>query len=283
MRERFGQFERDLMNEVKGFNMKRLPVPDASVWFAMMSWVDRVVSVFVWQAAYREGLAKLGGDESQAVAYADHIVRQTQGGGRLIDTSPIMRGGETQKLFTMFYSYFSGQLNMLVRDGYLTKADIQQGNRVRAVSRLAASAIIVWIIPAVVTEMTRQAPDDEDDEEKLARYVRAVVLYPTAMIPILRDLAPYAYDSMMGNRAFEPRFSPAFSAVTSIGKGISSAADAWNGEADEKDIANMIMGAGFMFGLPAVLLRDVVLGTHGYMTGETDDIRAPLIGMPPKS
>ena len=277
MRERFGQFERDLVNDVDKLGMKKGLMPDQSVWFAMMAWVDRAVSVPVWQAAYREGAAK-GVD---AVEYADHIVRQTQGGGRLIDRAPIMRGGALQQLFTMFYSYFNGQLNLVARDAALAKREVAQGEVSKAAARLAASAIFVWILPAVVTELTRQAPDDEDDEEKLQRVVRATILYPTAMIPLLRDFAPFVYDKVAGNRAFDPRLTPVQGFVSTLSRAATAAGDIGSDDFDEKDFKALMMGVGFTFNLPAILFTDVVLGTKALLNGETDDIRAPLIGTAP--
>lgn len=277
MRERFGRFERDLVNDVDKLGMKKGLMPDQSVWFAMMAWVDRAVSVPVWQAAYREGVAK-GVD---AVEYADHIVRQTQGGGRLIDRAPIMRGGALQQLFTMFYSYFNGQLNMVARDAALAKREVAQGEVSKAAARLAASAIFVWILPAVVSELTRQAPDDEDDEEKLQRVVRATILYPTAMIPLLRDFAPFVYDKIAGNRAFDPRLTPVQGFVSTLSRAATAAGDIGSDDFDEKDFKALMMGVGFTFNLPAILFTDVVLGTKALLNGETDDIRAPLIGTAP--
>lgn len=277
MRERFGQFERDLVNDVDKLSMKKGLMPDQSVWFAMMAWIDRAVSVPVWQAAYREGAAK-GVD---AVEYADHIVRQTQGGGRLIDRAPIMRGGALQQLFTMFYSYFNGQLNMVARDAALAKREVAQGEVSKAAARLAASAIFVWILPAVVSELTRQAPDDEDDEEKLQRVVRATILYPTAMIPLLRDFAPFVYDKIAGNRAFDPRLTPVQGFVSTLSRAATAAGDIGSDDFDEKDFKALMMGVGFTFNLPAILFTDVVLGTKALLNGETDDIRAPLIGTAP--
>ena len=279
MRERFGKFERDLVNDVDKLGMKKGLMPDQSVWFAMMAWIDRAVSVPVWQAAYREGAAK-GVD---AVEYADHIVRQTQGGGRLIDRAPIMRGGALQQLFTMFYSYFNGQLNMVARDAALAKREVAQGEVSKAAARLAASAIFVWILPAVISELTRQAPDDEDDEEKLQRVARATILYPTAMIPLLRDFAPFVYDKIAGNRAFDPRLTPVQGFVSTLSRAATAAGDIGSDDFDEKDFKALMMGVGFTFNLPAILFTDVVLGTKALLNGETDDIRAPLIGMPPKS
>lgn len=277
MRERFGQFERDLVHDVDKLGMKKGVMPDQSVWFAMMAWVDRAVSVPVWQAAYREGSAK-GVD---AVEYADHIVRQTQGGGRLIDRAPIMRGGALQQLFTMFYSYFNGQLNLVARDAALAKREVAQGEVSKAAARLAASAIFVWILPAVVSELTRQAPDDEDDEDKLKRVVRATILYPTAMIPLLRDFAPFVYDKIAGNRAFDPRLTPVQGFVSTLSRAATAAGDIGSDDFDEKDFKALMMGVGFTFNLPAILFTDVVLGTKALLDGETGDIRAPLIGTAP--
>lgn len=287
MRHRFTSYEQDLVNAAKKLTVKGSIMPDTATFLALMGWVDRGVSVPVWNAAFAEGMEKYKGsdglpDEKQAVEYADHIVRQTQGSGRIVDKPGIMTGHPLKTIFTMFHSYFNGQLQQLVRAGLVSKQEAKTDPR-KATARVAMAFIVFWVLPALVTEFFKRAPDDEDDEEKLARYAKGLALYPAAMFPIVKDIAPWAWDKYVADSGWARSFrmSPIESAVEGIGRGIESTGDIASGEGDQKDVKNLLMGIGFAAGLPGKLVSDVITGTYDFATGEAGP-EAIVLGPEPK-
>ncbi|MEQ0776185.1 hypothetical protein ABLT15_28160 [Paraburkholderia tropica] len=115
-------------------------VKDSFLW--MIEYTQRHVDVPTWLGAYRKGLDDFAGDEGKAVAYADQIVRDSQGSGLLADQPEIMRGGPIIKLFTTFYSALNAQYNLLA------KAKGQGG-----VSRLASAYMIGVVLPSLMTSL----------------------------------------------------------------------------------------------------------------------------------
>jgi GNAT superfamily N-acetyltransferase len=281
MRHRFTSYEQYLVNTAKNLTVNGSMMPDTATFLALMGWIDRVVSVPVWNAAFAEGMEKYRADTSLAVEYADHVVRQTQGSGRIVDKAGIMTGHPLKTIFTMFYSYFNSQLQQLVRAGLISKQEAKTNPR-KAAGRVAMAFVVFWILPALVTEMFRRTPDDEDDEEKAARYAKGLLLYPAAMFPIVRDIAPWAWDKYVADSGWARSFrmSPVESAVEGVAKGIESTVDIGKGDGDQQDVKNLLMGVGFTFGVPGKLISDFVTGTYNFATGEAGP-QAMLLGPEP--
>ncbi|WP_250533984.1 hypothetical protein [Caballeronia sp. AZ10_KS36] len=113
-------------------------VKDSYLW--MIEYAQRHVDVPAWIGAYRKGIDDFAGDEAKAVAYADQVVRDSQGSGLIADQPQIMRGGQFAKLFTTFYSALNAQYNLLA------KAQGQGG-----VARLASAFTMAIILPSLYT------------------------------------------------------------------------------------------------------------------------------------
>ncbi len=76
--------------------------------FAPMQYMQMLVDVPTWQAAYQKALAE-GFEDGRAVEMADQAVLDSQGGGHNKDRSLVHRN---HPFATMFYSYFSSMENL---------------------------------------------------------------------------------------------------------------------------------------------------------------------------
>jgi hypothetical protein len=287
MRNRFTHYDRDLQNEASKLTVNGRIMPDASAFLALMGFVDKGVAVPVWNAAFRQGMSKYDNDTTQAVSYADHIVRQTQGSGREVDLPNIMAGhggyGALKKAFTMFYSYFNGQLGLLVKHGVVSHLEAKQ-NPSLAAAQFAAKFIAIVAIPAILTEMMNNgvAQQGEDGEDALIRYFKSVVKYPFAMFPMVRDIVPAMWAQFdPKSKYYGVKLSPIASAAEGIVKGVKSAKDVVQGNNDEHDTKNLIMATGYGLGLPGKLVTDTIDGTRSWMNGESGP-QSILLG-PPKN
>ena len=65
---------------------------------------DRHVTYSTWLGAYKKGLQELGLADSEAVDFADRIVRRTQMSGSAVDTTGWQRSEGAKRLLTMFMS-----------------------------------------------------------------------------------------------------------------------------------------------------------------------------------
>ena len=284
MRHRYQNFDRDLNDMAAKLTVKGRLLPDTATMLALMGLVDRGVSVPLWNAAFKDGMAQFDNDNAKAADYADHIVRQTQGSGRDVDLPKIMSGhggyGQLKRLFTMFYSYFNSQLQMLVRAGAIAKREASS-NPGAAIAKFTVQFVMIAVLPAILTEMMMGNGGDDEDEDKLAkRYARALLMYGAGMFPIVRDISSYTwsvFDTDTYN--FGYKISPVQSAGEGVVKGIQSLADIAAGEGDIVDTKNAIMGTSFAFGLPGKLISDFVAGANAWMSGDAGP-EALLFGAP---
>lgn len=271
MRHRFNNFDRDLQDMANKLTVKGKILPDTSQFLWLMGMTDRGVTVPVWNASFAEGMKRYKNDTKQAVEYADHIVRQTQGSGRDVDLAKIMSGhggwGQLKKVFTMFQSFFIGQLGQLVRSGAISAREAEN-NRAEAVAKFTARFILIVSIPAAIATIGGR-DDDDMDENWFKKFAYVNIMYIAAMFPLVRDMASYTwskFDKSVANYGL--KLSPVQSAGEGVAKGMVAAKDIVKGEGTKKDIKDLIMGVSYAVGLPGKLISDVVLGTNAYLEGD---------------
>lgn len=270
MKGRHESFERDLHNHVKGMTVNANIMPEMGTWLVLMGLVDKGTSVPVWNAAFYEGMSKFENDKAKAIDYADHTVRTTMGSGRELDIARIMGGhggwGQLKKVFTMFQSYFNGQLGQLVRSGAVNKR-LAKTNPGLATARFTRDFMLVFVIPAVLTKMLF-APPDKEPEEWERNYIRALAQYGMAMVPLWGSFmnSMWAqFDPTARNYGY--KITPVESAAEGIIKGTKAAITLAEGEGEDRDLKNVMMGVGFAAGLPGKLISDTVLGTKAWVEG----------------
>lgn len=285
MRNRYGNYDRDLQDAAKKLTVNGRILPDTATMLWFMSQVDKGVSVPVWLAAFGDGMSKFENDTKKSIAYADHTVRQTQGSGRDVDLSAIMSGhgglGQLKKVFTMFYSYFNSQLGLLIRSGVVNK-QLAKTNPALATALFTKDFLLVFAIPAILTRelFAGNAPDDEDWAHK---YGIALLQYGLAMVPLVRDIGNYllvSIDKELPNYGF--KVTPVQSAGEGVVKGAVAVKDIAIGEGTDKDTKDAIMGVSYAFGLPGKLIANTVTGTKAIMEGEAGP-KALIYGAPPET
>lgn len=283
LRNRHLSYDRTLQEEARKMTINEPLMPAMSTWLWLLGKVDQVVSAIGWNAAYRSGMEKYQNDHDQSVLYADHVVRQTQGSGRELDISQ-MQEGPYRQLLTMFFSFANSQLSMQIRAGSIAKREMSEGKKLKAVTRFMKAMAMVVIMPAIMNDLAisflRGDPGD-DDEDWLGRFARDAGLYQLSFIPLLREVGPYfwrSFDSDLASYGF--KMSPVQSAVEGVRGGVASAFDVYNDEGDMKDNGNIIMGVGYIFGLPGLMVKNAVVGTGAWLNDEAGP-EAIMFG-PPK-
>jgi hypothetical protein len=181
--------------------------------YALQQVAQNFLDRTVWLGAYRQATAQ-GATDADAVRQADAAVRMTQSSFAPEDSAKVEHAGAFTRLFLQFYSYFSGQANVLA-----TEVQNAKGNP----ARLAYVYLMGFAIPAFVAELIAQGArgelDDFDDEEGLAihllkTFFSSQARYALAMVPIagqagnaaLGQLTPERFDDRIGA-------SPVYSAV----------------------------------------------------------------------
>lgn len=210
-----------------------------------------LVSAPTWLAAYDRALVD-GRDEAGAVYLADRAVRMTQGGGRGIDQSGIMRANEVTKMVTFAYGWANALYNMQ----RAPLADMRNGHdRLHNAIRLAAVLVLPALFDAV---LSGDKPDLGDDPEEAVKgaaawFMRNVFFGAFAGIPVIRDIAGGAERTLQGKYVGALGQTPMGRIAESV---LTLGVDGWNAVVDpEKDAsrrwpAHVINATGLVLGLP---------------------------------
>lgn len=188
MRYRSSNLDRDINEQLKQLTGKE-GLADRARRFAFygIGFMDRVVTVPTWTAAYRDHLQRMPGDEEGAIAHADKVVRLTAGAGGPKDLAAITRKNELTKLITTFYSYFSGYYNRQ-RTWFRDVSRKIRTGKGDSFASLLARQVFMTVGPAILAELlVGRGPDD--DESYAAWAAKKIAFYPFAAVPIVRDAA----------------------------------------------------------------------------------------------
>lgn len=197
--------------------------------FMPISIMQSVANVAAWRGAYSQATEQ-GMSEADAVAFADKIVRTTQGSGALKDLSGMQRGGEANKFFTMFYSYFSVLYNRM--------ADVQvretgMKNLHRKVGRYTVLLLMGELLNSLFDDAWDQMfpPDkkrQEDETPFLVRLALNTVDSAINTLPVARD-AYAAMSAIIGGT--QVRTPPALGGVAKAISGAQSLKSVvWDGK-----------------------------------------------------
>ena len=179
MSDRRNNFDRELVDRAKRLGRKGAFDKITEYSFYHVREADFFVSSITWLAAYDKAVEG-GAEHANAVFEADKAVQMSQGGGRAADLAAIQRGGEFQKLFTMFYSFFSQQYQQFAKMYY----DVR---RTKNFAQFAARAFWLWCAPAIVSELLAgRGPDDNEDWASWG--AKETAMYPFLTVPVLREM-----------------------------------------------------------------------------------------------
>jgi len=246
MRSRVQTFDRDVRETIERMERNDALHAIRREAFSLVGMFDWAVSSVVWVAAYDKARGgKVKGidpnDEQAAVYFADSVVRQTQSAGLAQDLPAIMRGNQTNKLLTMFFSYFSVLYNWTAYDQIM---GVRKGRLPFHV--FVGNMALIYIISPLIAEALagRWEPrDDETDEERNMRLLSVVARMPFQTVPVIRDFAN-AFGSY-----YEYQLSPAQSGPAQIIKALEDAAEGRTFES-EQTMKRAFIALGYAYGLP---------------------------------
>ena len=262
LRDRVNTFDRDVKAAIEQVTESPVRGKWSAVqesFFLAAGWMDMGVSLPAWLAGYDAGMLKFN-DETQAVEYADWIVRSTQNTGAAKDLSSIQRGGPLWKSLTMFYTAFNSIYNQ-------TREQWFRGHGREDLPRLAAYLVFQFVMPALLGDMmNRRGPDwDDDDPEDIWKWIFTSVLqYGSSQFIGLRDVVNAA------TSGFDYRMSPMADAgqslarlMTGVGK-VGSAALFGTEMPDLEQLGYRALdAAGTIWGIPSKQLQRTARGLVG--------------------
>ena len=196
--------------------------------------------------------------EGRAAMYADSIVRQSQGSGATKDLARVQRGGDLLRLTTMFYSYFNTLYNLGARRVTLLK----QHHGPKDIFIAANTALLLWFIPSVLSELAAGRGPDAEGEEPEKWAAMNLLQYPFQAVVGVRDIAA----GVFGNYGYQ--ITPAQSAPKSLAQWFHAVNKAL-AKKDAGELAKPTAEAvGYIFGLPLKQPIITVGNLWDYLTGE---------------
>ena len=257
---------------------------------------QNIVDLTVWGGAYEEALAG-NSTEIEAARIADSAVRETQGTFAAEDISRIETLSPFLRLFTMFYSYFNMQANLLGTE--FSKAMRRGG--FGGAGRAFYVYVFGFMVPAMLSEMLAQAMggslfDDDDDDGNLDNLLSA---FFTGQVKTAAGMVPgLGPATMAGINAFNDKWyddristSPVISALEAAGRVPYDVYKVASGEGEARlkrpiqdtlTALSLVTGLPFAaLGRPAGYLADV---EQGYVEpeGPVDTARGLISGKAPK-
>lgn len=255
---------------------------------------QNIIEIVTWAGAYNEAIEK-GMTEKEAIRAADSAVRETQGAMNPEDVSRAETGTAAMRLFTMFYSYFNMQANLLGTELSLAR---DMGLK-KGASRGLYVYTMGFMVPAVLAELIVRAmsgsPPDEDGDgeyldEVLSVFFGSQFRTATAMFPFVGQVAS-AGVNMWNDKQYDDRIStsPAIAMLERSVKAPLSIYKAAQGKGTGKAaIQDSLTALGMMTGVPltpigkpAGYLADIASG-KAQPTGPIDLTRGLVTGKTPK-
>lgn len=255
---------------------------DAVIFLPMVS-MQIVADVPTWWGAYEKALADAPVDvdadavEARAVALADQAVIDSQASGQIKDLAAIQRGGQLQRLFTVFYGYFSASYNIGVE-----RAKATNFRSPLEVMKLAQDYLLLFVAPAMLAELVYSALQGEDDEpEEMAKKLAGAQLsYLMGTMVGLRE-ASLALQKATGTNQFSFNYGgPAglrfLQELDKLGMQVGQ------GEVDRALTRSLVNVGGVLLHLPSGQINRTIDGVIAVSEGDAN-AAAILFGPPPES
>ena len=244
MRNRLNEVDRDMRDALRDLHGDHGPIGTVRR-FSMMgvAMVDMASALPTWVAAHTEAL-NVFMEDAYAIYSADQSVRNAHGASGAKDLSTIQRGSETQKLFTMFYSFWNHLYNRQ-RDLFRDARDIRSIGDFGSV--LARSFFYLVAPPVIHGLIAGGAGGKEEDESWAHRAAEHIGIGRVSGIPVVRDVA-----SAVGH-GMDYRPTPAADAIVKLGSAAKDAGRALGlieGEPSDRWVRHAIETPGYFLGLP---------------------------------
>lgn len=247
--------------------------------FWLITKTDLMLACPLWiheyQKAYQKGIAK-GSEpvsvEAAAIRAGDAAVRRVFGSGQTVDLAAVQRGGEFEKMFTMFYSYFSVVHNAIALKVWeARKAKVDGKKLTQAMAPVIIGTIYWMAIPAAIEAGIRAMIDDDDDDLLDVAKGAGITFISTAVggIPVLRDALPMALKAAAGEPVYNIRNNPlneTAAQMLNVTRALSS------DNKDALDVARAVLRMTDMItGLPQILTDGMIAAARWIDEGDLSE------------
>lgn len=237
--------------------------------------VDNTIIPAIWMAGYNEATSR-GMSIHDAVAYADQIIRETQGANNAKDISRLEASSPVVKALMPFYGFFGSQLNLLQTEfGNIMRQSGWTGSAKGFFAFISLVAAPAFVGQVIADALRGKLPDDDDDDgstvdDWLAYFTKSNLSYMGAMVPFLGqgvNATVNAFDKKpMNDRLSISPIASGFETAIRGTKNLLSDGDVNDGRL-LTDVANTLgFFAGVPLGQPVKPVANVVAAREGRVT-----------------
>ncbi len=165
-------------------------------YFMFVRAVDKYKASAAWTGAYQKAMdGKVEGinlgDHKTAASFADTTVQQVYGSSSSGDLPSMLRGNDSQRLFTMFMTQRNVIFNQLAKSVQKGDLDIKTAGLKYAAPQIITAAMLKWVIPALWNNVTTKGlPSDDKQKSRLAVETAS---YLTEGVPMANEVVRYAH------------------------------------------------------------------------------------------
>lgn len=254
---------------------KRTAITDS--YFYLIGKGQMLADIPTWLAGYLYAKGELNASETDAIAYGDKLVEDTQGGGHIKAQAKVQRmGGAFFKLWTTFYSYSNALLNQNVQ--LIKRTEFKDP---LSVGRLLVDMSVLNTLPLLISMLLKDLlkGDDGDEDPWYAKLAKEQVNSVFSMFPFVREIP-----GLLSGRKYEgpagTRILPEIQKLTqSISKEVQeNGLDPTEWDYDRPLVSSMFRTGGMFFNLPAPALQKTFEGAKALWEGTTTNPGVLIVG-----
>lgn len=197
--------ERSVLLDISLRDMKEMeslnPVEKKAVEFGtrLLVATDNLSAIPVWMQAYGKKI-RAGAGETEAVDFANTVIRRTLGSSRVTEVAPLLRGGPMLKLFTTFQGFFNTQYNQWAREYniFLKEKDIM-----RLISFVGAK----FIMFAFINLMLSAEDPFEEGKDEYKKISKEILTYPMSLAGPVGQVGNAIWSRALGMQTYGYRMT----------------------------------------------------------------------------
>lgn len=244
--------ERSVLPDISLRDMKEMeslnPVEKKAVEFGtrLLVATDNLSAIPVWMQAYGKKIRD-GAGETEAVDFANTVIRRTLGSSRVTEVAPLLRGGPMLKLFTTFQGFFNTQYNQWAREYniFLKEKDIM---------RLTSFVGAKFIMFAFINLMLSAEDPFEEDKDEYKKISKELLTYPMSLAGPVGQVGNAIWSRALGMQTYGYRMTAVQGTIEQMERAAGKVQKVWQKKADYDELIEPTATfVGTALGVPAQL------------------------------
>lgn len=244
--------ERSVLPDISLRDMKEMeslnPIEKKAVEFGtrLLVATDNISAIPVWMQAYGKKI-RAGAGETEAVDFANTVIRRTLGSSRVTEVAPLLRGGPMLKLFTTFQGFFNTQYNQWAREYniFLKEKDIM---------RLTSFVGAKFVMFAFINLMLSAEDPFEEDKDEYQKISKELLTYPMSLAGPVGQVGNAIWSKALGMQTYGYRMTAVQGTIEQMERVAGKVQKVYQGKADYDELVEPTATfVGKALGVPAQL------------------------------